>query len=92
VQHSNLFKETKELYGFIITSKIRHGIIKVLYKKSHLLQTDIAKRMKKQQQDISKEMRKLEKEGLVECLTPQKGSYKAYSITKCGKEAITYQI
>jgi len=85
-------RKTKELYGILVTSKIRTGIVKVLKKKSPLLQSEIAKRLKKNQQDISKEMYKLIKEGLVECLTPDKGSYKAYAITKIGKEALNYKL
>lgn len=84
-------RQTKELYGFIISSKIRLGIMKTLDKKSPLMQSDIAKVLKKTQQDISKEMYKLVKEGLVECLTPDKGSYKVYVITKQGKEALNFK-
>jgi len=85
-------REIKALYGFVITSKIRMSILKTLSKKSPLLQSNIAKRMKKKQQDISKEMYKLVEERLVECLTPNKGSYKAYVITKLGKEVLDFQL
>ncbi|MBR9677483.1 hypothetical protein GOV04_05050 [Candidatus Woesearchaeota archaeon] len=85
-------RQIKELYGLVITSKIRHGILKTLDKKSPLLQSEIAKKMKRKQQDISKAVYQLEKEKLIECLTPSKGSYKAYMITKLGKEVLRYEI
>ena len=85
-------RQIKELYGFMITSKIRLGILQTLNKKSPLLQSEIAKKMKYKQQDISKATFQLVKEGLVECLTPNKGSYKAYAITKTGKEVLNYKL
>lgn len=85
-------RQIKELYGLIITSKIRLGILQTLNKKSPTLQSGIAKKMKRKQQDISKEMYKLVKEGLVECLTPDKGSYKAYVISKLGKEVLDFKL
>jgi DNA-binding MarR family transcriptional regulator len=85
-------REIKELYGFVITSKIREGILTTLNKKSPLLQSEIAKRLKKRQQDISKEVFKLEKEKLIECLTPNKGSYKAYAVTKLGRDALLFKL
>ncbi len=64
----------------------------ILNKKSPLLQSEIAKKMKKKQQDISKAVYQLEKDSLVECLTPDKGSYKAYVITRIGKEALEFKL
>ena len=84
--------KTKNLYGFMISSKIRIGIMKTLKKsKNPLLQSHIAKKMDKKQQDISKAIYQLEKKELVECLTPDKGSYKIYVITKLGKEVLDYK-
>lgn len=85
-------RQIKELYGFIITSKIRNGILKTLEKKSPLLQSEIAKKMKRKQQDISKAIYQLEKEKLIECLTPDKGSYKSYAISDLGKEVLNFKI
>lgn len=85
-------RQTRELYGYIITSKIRLGILRSLNKKSPLLQSEIAKKMKRKQQDISKAIYQLEKESLVECLTPSKGSYKAYILTTLGKEILNFKL
>jgi len=85
-------RQTKELYGYVITSTIRHGIMKTLNKKSPMLQSEIAQKLKRKQQDISKAVYLLAKEGLIECLTPDKGSYKAYAITKQGREALAYKV
>ena len=83
---------TRELYGFIITSKIRHAILQSLEKKSPMLQSKIAQKLKRKQQDISKAVYQLEKENLIECLTPDKGSYKAYTITKLGREILNFKL
>jgi DNA-binding MarR family transcriptional regulator len=85
-------RQIKELYGLIITSTLRKGIMNTLNKKSPLLQSAIAQKLKRKQQDISKEVYKLQKEGLIECLNPEKGSYKAYTITKIGREALNYKL
>jgi len=85
-------RETKELYGFIFTSKLRYNVLKMLNKDSPLLQSAIAKKINRKQQDISKAVYSLEKEGLIECLTPGKGSYKAYAITKLGKEVFQFKL
>ncbi len=85
-------RQTRELYGFVITSKIRQSLLQVLGKKSPLLQSEVAKKLNRKQQDISKAVYQLEKEGLVECLTPNKGSYKAYTITKLGREVLNFKL
>jgi|GEM_PF-6215008 len=56
-------------------------VFELVNKESFLLQSEIARRMKRKQQDISKQVYELEKKGLIERLTPEKKSYKAYSIT-----------
>ena len=85
-------RQIKELYGLIITSTLRKGILETLNKKSPLLQSAIALKLKRKQQDISKEVYTLQKEGLIECLNPEKGSYKAYTITKLGREVLDYKL
>jgi len=85
-------RQIKELYGYAITSKIRLNILKTLDKKSPLLQSQIAKKMKRKQQDISKAIYQLVKMELVECLTPDKGSYKVYVISKQGKEVLRFKL
>ncbi len=85
-------RSIKELYGFVITSKIRLTILQTLGKKCPLLQSEIAEQLSRKQQDISKAVYQLEKEGLVECLTPNKRSYKAYIITKLGREVVNFKL
>ncbi len=85
-------RQIRELYGFIITSKIRLFLLQALDKKSPLLQSEVAKKLNRKQQDISKAVYQLEKEELVECLTPNKGSYKAYTITKLGREVLHFKL
>lgn len=79
-------KTIEQLHAFILTSRVRRKILEVLSKKSPLMQTEIADKAKQKQPNISIVLRDLEKEGLVECLTPDKKAWKVYKITKMGKE------
>jgi len=83
-------KTLKQLYAFIITSKLRKSVLNLLYKHSTLRQTPIAKKLKKKQQNIRLVLLQLEKEGLVECLTPEKKAWKVYAITQLGKDVARY--
>lgn len=85
-----LRKDTKVLYGYIVTSKLRREILEVLYKNSTLRQTEIAVKLNKKQQNISKAVYDLEKERLIECLNPEKSAWKSYMITDLGKEIIRF--
>jgi len=82
----------RQLYGFIITSKLREGVLKLLYRNKPLRQMEISKKINQKQQNISTTLIKLEKENLVECLTPNKKAWKVYSITELGKEVIKYSL
>ena len=77
-----LRKDTKNLYGHLISSKLRFKIVEVLYKNTTLRQTEIAKKLKQKQQNISKAVYNLEKTRLIECLNPKKLAWKSYMITE----------
>lgn len=81
-------KTPEQLYAFIITSKVRKKVLEILNKHSPLRQTEIANKINQKQPNISLILRDLEKEGLIECLTPDKKAWKVYKITKVGKEVI----
>lgn len=82
--------DTKQLYGFIISSKTRSNILEVLFKNPVLRQSEIAKIIKQKQQNIYKAIDDLQKAGLIECLTPQKKAWKSYIITDLGKEVLEF--
>ena len=54
------------------------------------MQTEIAKKLGKKQQNISKAIYDLEKEGLIECLNPDKKAWKFYMITELGEEVLWF--
>lgn len=84
-------RQRKELYGFLVTSKVRLGIVRTLARASPLLQAEIARSIGRRQQDIAREVRALEEVALIECLTPSKRAYKAYVITPLGREILAYR-
>lgn len=81
-------QEIKKLIGFIVASKVRMKVLKTLNKYAPIRQTELAKKVKQKQQNVSKVLMDLEKEGLVECLTPDKKAWKVYDITELGKEIV----
>ena len=85
-----LRSDTKQLYGFVISSKIRLGILNTLFKNSILRQSQIAKKIKQKQQNIYKSIEDLEKADLIECLNPDKKAWKSYIITESGKEVLQF--
>lgn len=85
-----LRNDTKQLYGFIISSKIRLGILEVLYKNPTLRQSEITRILKQKQQNIYKSIDDLQKAGLIECLNPDKKAWKSYLITELGREVLQF--
>lgn len=85
-----LRQDTKQLYGFVISSKTRTDILEILFKNPILRQSEIAKSIKQKQQNIYKPIDDLIKSGLIECLNPEKKAWKSYIITDLGKEIITF--
>lgn len=85
-----LRNDTKQLYGFIISSKIRLSILEVLFKNATLRQSEIAKIIKQKQQNIYKSVDDLQKVELIECLNPNKKAWKSYIITELGKEVLQF--
>ena len=79
-------KDTKNLYGYLVSSKLRYKIFEVLYKNSALRQTEIATKINQKQQNVSRAIYDLEKMELIECLNPEKKAWKSYLITGLGKE------
>ena len=71
----------QQLYAFIITSKRRLNVLKSL-KNNPLRPFEIAKKTKYKAPNVSKTLFQLEKEKLVECITPNKNSWRVYSITE----------
>jgi len=80
----------QELYGFILSSKRREEVLKTLRKRP-LRPFEIAKKTKYKAPNVSKTLFQLEKYKLVECITPNKSSWRVYSITELGKQVLKYK-
>ena len=85
-----LRNDTKELYDFIVTSKIRTKVLTALFKNPVLRQSEIAKTINQKQQTTYKSIDDLQKAGLIECLNPHKKAWKSYIITELGKEVLQF--
>ena len=80
----------QELYGFILSSKRRAEVLKGLRKKP-LRPFEIADKTGYKAPNVSKTLFQLEKNRLVECITPGKKSWRVYSITELGKQVLKYK-
>jgi len=81
-------EQRKILVGYVLTSTLRKLVLETLAKRGVLRQTQLARAIKKRQQNVSVVLRELERNGLVECLTPNKKAWKAYELTQLGKEVL----
>ena len=82
-------EKIQELYGFIISSKRRHKVLKTLNSKP-LRPFEIARKTKYKAPNVSTTLFQLEKKGLVKCITPDKSSWRVYTITDLGKEVLNF--
>lgn len=80
--------DENELIGFLTTSKNRTKVLKILNTGGVSRPAVIAKKLKVSQPYVSKLLYQLDKEGLAECYTKEKKSWRAYGITKRGKEIL----
>ena len=76
----------RQSYAYIITSQIRKKIVLTLSKKP-LRQAENATKLKIKQPNVSKALYDLERNQIVQCLTPDKKAWKLYELTELGKEA-----
>lgn len=83
-------EKIQELYGFILSSKRREKILKAL-KNKPLRPFEIARKTKYKAPNVSVTLFQLEKHKLVECITPNKSSWRVYAITKLGKQILKFK-
>lgn len=80
----------QELYGFVFSSKRREKVLKAL-KAKPLRPFEIARKTKYKAPNVSRTIFQLEKHKLVECITPDKASWRLYSITDLGKQVLKFR-
>ena len=81
--------KTQQLHGFVISSKRRNKVLRLL-ESAPLRPAELATKTNIQVANVSRTLFQLEKKGLVVCLTPEKSSWRVYAITKLGKAALTF--
>ena len=81
--------KTQLLYGFVISSKRRHKVLRLL-ESAPLRPAEMSTKTNIQLSNVSRTLFQLEKKGLVVCLTPEKLSWRVYAITELGKEALKF--
>lgn len=77
----------RKLYGFVISSKRREKVLVSLEKKP-LRPFEIARLTNYKAPNVSVTLFQLEKENLVECLTPEKTSWRIYALTDLGEQVL----
>ncbi len=75
-----------ELLRWIISVDRRMILMDHLREHKIVNASDIAHVTKRSTQNISRALKELEDKGLIRCLTPEKTTWKRYSLTKDGKE------
>lgn len=81
--------KTQQLHGFVIASKRRHRVLRLLGS-APMRPAELAAKTSIEIASVSRTLFQLEKKGLVVCLTPEKSSWRVYAITELGKKALTF--
>jgi DNA-binding MarR family transcriptional regulator len=76
--------EIEELTRWILSVDRRVIVMKELQKNELIKASEIAEKAGRSLQNISRAIRELEEHGLIECLTPEKHTWKRYILTKKG--------
>ena len=75
-------------YSFVIRAKNRKAVLLCLSKPK--TPTQLAEELKLSLPHVSRALKELEKEGLVECLTPSEKVGRVYKRTKIGEEIVNF--
>lgn len=81
--------QIRELFGYVWSSKRRIDVLSAL-KNDALRPFEIARVTGYKAPNVSITLIQLKDKGLVECLTPDKQSWRVYGLTMLGKEVLKY--
>lgn len=81
-------QDTKKLVAYVYASKLRREILTFLSTKSPARPMEITRGIYYYQSHVSNALKELEKKGVIECLTPEKSSWRVYNITETGKKVV----
>lgn len=76
--------EIDELTKWILSVDRRLLVLKEIHENELIKSSQIAEKTGRSLQNISHAIRELEEHGLIECLTPEKHTWKRYILTKNG--------
>jgi len=76
--------EIEELTRWVLSVDRRVIVMKELHRKELIKASEIAEKTGRSLQNISRAIRELEECGLIECLTPEKHTWKRFILTEKG--------
>lgn len=79
---------TDELVRWVISIDRRLILMETMKDHTIVRASDIAHETSRSTQNISRALKELETKGLVECLTPEKTTWKKYILTDMGKKVL----
>ncbi|HLB72029.1 MAG TPA: MarR family transcriptional regulator [Candidatus Methanoperedens sp.] len=79
-----MMMEIDELTKWIIAVDRRVLVMKTIHEQGLIKASEIAEKTDRSLQNISRALRELEKAGLIECLTPEKHTWKRFILTDKG--------
>lgn len=78
--------EIDELTRWVLSVDRRVLIMNEIHENELIKASEISEKTGRSLQNISRAMRELEEHGLIECLTPEKHTWKRYILTKKGTQ------
>lgn len=77
-----------ELVNWVISVDRRLILMDSMKKHTFVRASDIAHEARRSTQNISHALKELENKGLIQCLTPEKTTWKKYALTNSGKKVL----
>jgi DNA-binding PadR family transcriptional regulator len=77
-----------EMVNWVISVDRRLILMDSMKRHTFVRASDIAHEASRSTQNISHALKELEEKGLIECLTPDKTTWKKYTLTETGKEVL----
>ena len=78
--------EIDELTKWVLSVDRRVLVMKEIHENELIKASEISEKTERSLQNVSRALRELEEHGLIECLTPEKHTWKRYILTEKGTE------
>jgi DNA-binding MarR family transcriptional regulator len=86
MRHLIIWMELSDRAKWVLGVDRRIIVLREVQENEVIRPAEIAERSGRSVQNISRAVRELEEQGLIECLTPQKRTWKRYLLTPQGRE------